>query len=143
MNQPDLPELWSREKLSQWQLSRLQVLLQTVVPANPFWTEKLKAAGIAPAAIRTRDDLRTLPLTSKAELAADQAANAPYGRNLTFGRAEYSRLHQTSGTTTGQPLRWLDTPASWNWLLDCWTTIYRLMKLRRGNSPMRTSSINC
>jgi len=130
MNRREYAELWSRQELTEWQLGRLRQLLDSVVPANPFWTGRLKQAGLDPASIQSLDDLRRLPLTSKQELAADQVAFPPYGRNLTFGPTEYSRLHQTSGTTTGQPLRWLDTPASWNWLLDCWTTIYRLMKLR-------------
>ena len=41
----------------------------------------------------------------------------------------YSRLHQTSGTT-GEPMRWLDTPASWDWLMRCWAQIYRIVGLK-------------
>lgn len=130
MADSDHPEHWSRDRLSRWQLERLQQLLAAVVPSNPFWTRKFADAGLDPTSIKTLDDLGRLPLTSKPELATDQVANAPYGRNLTFANSQYSRLHQTSGTTTGQPLRWLDTSASWNWMLDCWTIIYRLMKLR-------------
>jgi phenylacetate-CoA ligase len=36
---------------------------------------------------------------------------------------DYSRFHQTSGTT-GKPMRWLDTRESWDWVMDCWTRIY-------------------
>ena len=133
MSSPDKPEQWSREELTAWQTARLHQLLESVVPANPFWSGKLKDAGVDPASIRSLADLCRLPLTSKQELAADQVAFPPYGRNLTFGSAEYSRLHQTSGTTTGQPLRWLDTSDSWNWMLDCWSTIYRLMNLRHDD----------
>ena len=126
----DDAELWSREQLQQWQWSQLQLLLKSVVPANPFWTNKFREAGLDASSIQSLADLQRIPLTSKQELAANQASYPPYGQNLTFGPTGYSRLHQTSGTTTGQPLRWLDTPASWNWLLECWSVIYRLMKLR-------------
>ena len=126
-------ELWSRSELAEWQSGRLQDLLTEVIPANPFWTKKYSAAGVDPHSIRALDDLNRLPLTSKAELVEDQATHAPYGTNLTFPVTAYSRLHQTSGTTTGRPLRWLDTPASWNWMLDCWSTIYRLLGLRRDD----------
>ena len=126
-------ELWSRSELAEWQAARLQELLTQVIPANPFWTKKYSAAGVDPRSIRALDDLNRLPLTSKAELVEDQAIHAPYGTNLTFPVTAYSRLHQTSGTTTGRPLRWLDTPASWNWMLDCWSTIYRLLGLRRDD----------
>jgi phenylacetate-CoA ligase len=37
---------------------------------------------------------------------------------------EYRRFHQTSGTT-GRPMRWLDTPDSWAWVVECWTRIYQ------------------
>jgi phenylacetate-CoA ligase len=130
MNPAEQPEHWSRETLTEWQLIRLREMLTAIVPRNPWWTAKFSEAGIDPASISTLDDFRRLPVTSKHEFAADQVAFPPYGRNLTYPVTDYSRLHQTSGTTTGQPLRWLDTPASWNWLLDCWTIIYRLMNLR-------------
>jgi phenylacetate-CoA ligase len=131
MSSKDLPEYWSRDDLSEWQLMRLRQLLESIVPANPFWTRKFADAGISASSIRTFDDFNRIPTTTKQELAANQAAFPPYGQNLTFPRSEYTRLHQTSGTTTGQPLRWMDTATSWNWLLDCWTTIYRLMQLQR------------
>jgi phenylacetate-CoA ligase len=34
------------------------------------------------------------------------------------------RVHQTSGTT-GAPLRWLDTQASWEWWARCWGFVLR------------------
>jgi phenylacetate-CoA ligase len=123
-------EFGDRSALAEWQAGRLRALLETIVPANSFWTEKLRAAMVNPQSIQSLDDLTRFPFTTKSELAADQAAYPPYGCNLTFGPTVYSRLHQTSGTTTGHPLRWLDTPASWTWMLDCWTTIYRWMNLR-------------
>lgn len=65
-----------------------------------------------------------VPFTTKAELVADFAAHPPYGSNLTFPRAAYTRLCQTSGTT-GSPLAILDTPESWDWMLGNWQRIYR------------------
>ncbi len=75
------------------------------------------------------EDFRRLPFVTKTELVDDQAAHPPYGTNLTYPLVGYSRLHQTSGTTTGQPMRWLDTPASWNWLMHSWAEIFRLIEL--------------
>lgn len=123
-------ETTDRKSIDQWQAERLSDQLKAVIPANPFWTKKFREAGIDPNSIQTKDDLAKLPFTSKEEFAEDQAANGPYGTNLTFPISAYSRLHQTSGTTTGTPLRWLDTPDSWQWMQDCWTTIYRLAGLK-------------
>jgi len=127
------PELLPRDQLAALQLTRLQELLREIVPRNRFWTQRLSAAGVTPDDIRTLDDLQRLPFTSKADFVADQAANPPYGTNLTFDLVDYTRLHQSSGTSTGQPLRWLDTPDSWQWMLDCWAIKFRLVGVRRDD----------
>lgn len=124
-----LPETLPRFEIARIQIDRLQRLLAEVIGRNPFWTRKYADAGADAAAVRTLDDLRRLPLTTKAELAAAHDANPPYGTNLTYELSAYSRMHQTSGTT-GQPMRWLDTPHSWDWLMGCWAQIYRLIGLR-------------
>src|SRR3954471_4048251 len=63
--------------------------------SSPFWRERL--AGRAGA------DLAELPLTTKAELRADQAAHPPFGSRLCTPREALVRLHVTSGTT-GEPV---------------------------------------
>jgi phenylacetate-CoA ligase len=98
-----------------------------VLPGNRFYARKF--AGFAANDIRTPADLARLPFTTKAELAADQSENSPYGSALTFPLEMYCRLHQTSGTSTGHPLRWLDTPESWEWLLGCWRVSFPFMGL--------------
>ncbi len=82
--------------------------------------------------MRTTADLARLPFTTKAELLADQAEHPPYGTVLTYPVERYGRLCQTSGTS-GRPLRWLDTPESWAWMLDNWAAIYRLTGVRPGD----------
>jgi len=107
---------WLREH--QWQ--RVQALAQAVVGANPFWTARWRAAGITSAGdLRGWDDFARLPLTTKRELVEDQDAHPLFGSNLTFPLERYVRVHQTSGTS-GAPLRWLDTQASWEWWARCW-----------------------
>jgi phenylacetate-CoA ligase len=112
-------------ELRERQLDRLRRLLAAVLPGNRFYARKL--AGIRPDDLRTAADVARLPFTTKAELAADQAEHPPYGTALTFPLDRYCRLHQTSGTSTGHPLRWLDTPESWEWVLDCWRVSFPFM----------------
>ncbi|MCI0703189.1 MAG: AMP-binding protein [Planctomycetia bacterium] len=109
------------------QLARLRVLLASILPGNAFYTRKL--AGFHPTNLRSFADFAQLPFTTKNELAADQAEHPPYGSALTFPIEKYSRLHQTSGTSTGHPLRWLDTPESWEWVLQCWRVSFPFMGL--------------
>jgi phenylacetate-CoA ligase len=82
---------------------------------------------------RRKIDGSELPFTTKAELAADQAANPPYGTNLARPLADYARLHQTSGTTSGRPLCWLDTPESWDWIVGRWDVIYRQVGIQAND----------
>ena len=113
-------ETLDEERRRAHQLDRLRAVVGAALGANPFWTAKWRAAGLAsPNDLRGWDDVRRLPLTSKSELLADQAAHPLFGTNLTYPLERYVRVHQTSGTS-GAPLRWLDTPESWEWWLRCW-----------------------
>src|SRR4029450_9447920 len=114
-----------QEALTQVQLCKFRFMLDKILEGNEFYKRKLKAAGISSAAdISTMEDYRRLPFTTKAELAADQLNVPPYGTNLTFDRNQYSRVHQTSGTT-GLPLIMLDTEESWDWWARCWGMVYQ------------------
>ena len=114
-----------REALEQIQLKKFQVMLEPVLASNKFYKKKLKAAGVkAPGDIRSLDDLKQLPFTTKQELSTDQTSNPPYGTNQTFDRDQYIRIHQTSGTT-GEPFRCLDTKDSWHWWGECWAQVYK------------------
>jgi phenylacetate-CoA ligase len=118
-------ETADRATLEAHQLARLHALLDVLLAQNPFYGPRLRAAGITrPDAIASLADLPRIPFTRKQDLVADQDAHPPYGTNLTYPLAAYTRLHQTSGTT-GRPLRLLDTPESWNWWLRCWGHVYR------------------
>jgi phenylacetate-CoA ligase len=113
-------ETLDRERLRALQLERVRTLAAAVLGANPFWTTRWRAAGLTSADdLRTLDDLARLPLTTKRELVDDQSADGLFGTNLTYPLERYVRVHQTSGTT-GAPLRWLDTQASWDWWAHCW-----------------------
>jgi phenylacetate-CoA ligase len=115
------------------QLERARALVRAALGANPFWTAKWRAAGLASADdLRSWDDLRCLPLTAKNELVADQATHPLFGTNLTYPLERYVRVHQTSGTS-GTPLRWLDTQASWEWWARCWGFVLAGAGVRRGD----------
>lgn len=100
-------------------LERLQALVAALRGANPFYTAKLGAADV-----RSLEDFRReVPFTFKREIVADQMAKPPFGTNLTYPIERYARFCQTSGTT-GKPMRWLDTPETWAWMMDCWTRVF-------------------
>ena len=124
-----------RETLRAQQLEQLRALIRAVRPANAFYENKLAAAGIDGSVDSLEDFTEYCPFTTKAELVADQTAHAPYGSNLTFPVEQYTRIHQTSGTT-GQPLRWLDTPESWQSMLESWQTVYRAAGISQADRAL-------
>ena len=101
------------DELRALQLAKLRAGITQVLATNAFWRDRLSG-------VSGWDDFERLPLTSKSDLIADQAAHPPFGTNLTFPVDRYVRLHQTSGSGGDQPLRWLDTPDSWDWWLRIW-----------------------
>jgi phenylacetate-CoA ligase len=115
----------SRSDVIEIQRQRLSLLLCQILPQNRFYGRKFAEAGLDAAALKSVDDLRRLPFTTKAELFADQAEYPPFGSVHTYAVDKYTRYHQTSGTS-GQPLRWLDTPESWSNLLDLWLALLRI-----------------
>ncbi len=118
-----------RDEIRKRQREKLRQLLETIEASHPFYRAKLSGSawrkvGSADSRAPLTSLLDALPLTTKDELEASQAHSPPYGDLLTYPLERYTRLHQTSGTTTGSPLAWLDTQESWSWILDCWDQIF-------------------
>lgn len=114
------------------QVDQLRSILAAVYGSNPFYTAKMDAAQASYRPRHLGDFTEHFPFTTKDELTADQLAHPPYGTNLTYPLDRYTRLCQTSGTS-GTPLRWLDTPESWDWMLRNWEQIYRAAGVGRGD----------
>ncbi|MEX2672367.1 MAG: AMP-binding protein [Phycisphaeraceae bacterium] len=128
----------SRTDLEHQQLSKLRALVRQLSASNAFYRDRLKTAGLDDACTLA-EFCERLPLTTKAEIVADQTAHPPYGTNLTFDLSRYSRFHQTSGTT-GTPLRWLDTAEDWSAMLGCWEQVFRAAKVTRDDRVCFTFS---
>ena len=78
----------------------LRAQLAYLERSSSFWRERVAGRG---GAVRAPADLAALPLTTKDELRADQAAHPPFGARLCAPRDALVRLHVTSGTT-GEPV---------------------------------------
>ena len=114
----------TRSRIETAQLSRIRDLLASLRAGNPFYAPRLQEAGLS-AEVPTLDAFRSsMPFTEKAELVEDQRRHPPYGSNLTYGLDRYTRFSRTSATT-GKPMHWLDTPESWQWMLDNWDRVFR------------------
>ena len=108
-------ESLSRDELGALQLDRLRATLDNAWANVPAQRAKMQAAGLEPQALRSLDDLRALPFTTKADL----REHYPFGL---FARpqAQLARIHASSGTTgkptvvgytSGDLSRWADLVA--------------------------------
>jgi phenylacetate-CoA ligase len=122
----------NREAIATEQLEQLRSLVTELFPANKFYSNKLNSVGITFDIASLEDFSKRFPFTTKAELVQDQLAHPPFGTNLTYPLERYTRFHQTSGTT-GTPLRWLDTPESWDVMVESWAKILRAAGARAGD----------
>jgi len=103
------------EALSRHQLKRLNALLQTILPQNRFYAEKLAGLKLP---IESLDALAGIPFTYKDELAGTHA-HGNLAANLTYPPEDYVRFHRTSGTR-GRPITVLDTAEDWQWWVEGW-----------------------
>ena len=89
-------ETMPREELEKIQLERLQATVRRCM-TNSFYQKRFAELGITPDDIRSLDDIRRLPMTTKEDL----RENYPFGLACVPLR-ECTRLHSSSGTT-GNP----------------------------------------
>ncbi|MCK9230569.1 MAG: phenylacetate--CoA ligase [Syntrophales bacterium] len=90
-------ETLPREALDALQLKRLRQVVERVYHTVGFYRTAFDEAGITPDDIRTLDDIRRLPFTTKQDL----KDNYPFGL-FAVPMSNVIRLHASSGTT-GKP----------------------------------------
>ena len=90
----------SRAELQKLQFKRLKRQLIRVYEYSPFYRRKFKEAGVTPDDLKSLDDLRKFPFTTKDDLR--QYAYPNGGEFLTVPQSELVSFHMTSGTT-GKP----------------------------------------
>jgi phenylacetate-CoA ligase len=86
-------ECLDREELGQLQLERLQATLIRVSRNVPFYRKRFDEARLDPDELRSTDDLRALPFTTKDDL----RASYPYGL-FAVPLRDVVRLHASGGT---------------------------------------------
>jgi phenylacetate-CoA ligase len=118
-----LPEQHSVE--SSEQLHRLNAVLAQAWQHNAFYRNKWSQAGVSEERLESVDELQKYPLTTRAELIADQIARPPLGTNLSRPFAEFKRFMHSSGTTRS-PILWADTTRTWDWVTHCSAELHTL-----------------
>jgi phenylacetate-CoA ligase len=111
----------ARGEIEADQLQKLRTLIAAVRRDNRFYGSRLLGVDANLASLEAFS--HQTPFTTKQELMEDQRRHPPYGSNLTYPMDRYTRFWQTSGTSHS-PMHWLDTPESWQWMLDNWARVF-------------------
>ena len=106
-------ETMPRKKIQEIQLKNLKKTVKNVYENIPFYKKRFKELKITPDDIKTLDDVRKLPLTTKSDL----RDNAPFGM-MAAPLDSCTELHASSGTT-GVPVTVCYTPND----IDIWSEV--------------------
>lgn len=93
----DQAEIWDRETIESAQLARLRTSVERAT-LSPFYGRRLAEAGVTADTLRSLDDIRRIPFTTKDDLRSQY----PYGL-ATVPTSDFVRMHCSSGTT-GTPV---------------------------------------
>jgi phenylacetate-CoA ligase len=104
---PDVQTL-PRDQIRALQEERLRALIARAVEI-PFWRRLLDGAGLGPDDVKTVDDLRRVPRTTKQHLRDSEERNPPLGDYRGAPASSSVRLSTSTGTT-GRPTITLFTP---------------------------------
>ena len=115
-------EAVTRQEIESYQLDRLQKTVEHCMN-SPFYRERFKKEGLKPSDIKTLDDLRKIPFTTKQDL----RDTYPFGI-ASVPLDQCVRLHSSSGTT-GNPTvilhtqkdleEWANAVARCLWMVGC------------------------
>jgi phenylacetate-CoA ligase len=91
-------ETLPKEKLRELQLKRIKEVVKYAYEHIPYYQKKFKEVGLNPEDIRTLEDIKYIPFTSKADLREVY----PFGM-FAVSLSEIVEIHSSSGTT-GKPV---------------------------------------
>ncbi len=120
-----------RLRSNQWR--KLRSIVLNLSTTDSFYGKKIREWELKTSRMsRVEDFIAQVPFTTKADIQADRAAHPPFGTNLTRAIHQYTRFCQTSGSSTGEPMAWVDTPESWEAMLRCWQRVFDAAGLVKG-----------
>ena len=94
-------------------LERLQHQLRYAYETLPFYRRHYDAHGFTPGQVRSLEEFTTkVPVVTKKDLVADQAAHPPFGSYLGVDPRDIARVHGSSGTM-GSPTMYGVSHTDW------------------------------
>ncbi len=114
-------------------VERIRQLMDYAFERSAFYRRKWSDAGIHPSHINSLEDFERVPVVTKQELRAEQAANEPFGSYLCVPDDEVKHIHGTSGTT-GRPTAFGINQRDWRAIANAHARIMWGMGIRPRDS---------
>ena len=121
----NLSEKMTRENIKDMQGEKLKKLVKYVYENVPFYTNKFDETGLRPKDIKSVEDIKLLPFTTKQDL----RDNYPYGM-FASSINKIVRIHASSGTTGTQTIVGYTKKD-----IEMWTNTVALTLKRYGVTP--------
>ncbi len=114
-------------------LARLQELCAYAYSSAPFYRRKWDEAGFHPSMLKSLEDFESkVPVVTKADLRASQAAHPPFGDYLCIPESDVFHIHGTSGTT-GRPTAFAVGRNDWRAVANAHARVMWGMGIRPGD----------
>lgn len=109
-------EHFSEAQLLELQNQRLQALINHCYAHVPYYKSLFDSLGLKPEDIKTRDDLKKLPVLTK------QMVREHYDELIADNISEYKAQNGSTGGSTGTPLKFKKDVQTWNM---AWASSFR------------------
>lgn len=109
-------EHFSEAQLLELQNQRLQALINHCYAHVPYYKKLFDSLGLKPEDIKTRDDLKKLPVLTK------QMVREHYDELIADNISEYKAQNGSTGGSTGTPLKFKKDVQTWNM---AWASSFR------------------
>ena len=101
---------WSRDQIRNWQEGQLHLIVQQAYCHTVYWKKVFDERGLKPEDIHTMEDLKKLPVLTKADIRAHYEEMVPDNVKLFPHRSE------RTGGTTGEPMQYLVDENIWGYV---------------------------
>ena len=121
-------EKWTPAEVNAWQEERLQAFVRHAYEHTAYYRKQFDSLGLKPEDIRTKDDLKKLPVITK------ETVNAHYEEFIPDNLSSFKYRLSRSGGTTGVPIQYYCDENVWGYVTAARIYHWRKTGYRYGDA---------
>lgn len=125
---------WSREEIKAWQEAQLQRVVKQAYEHTVYWKRVFDERGLKPSDIRTAEDIKKLPILTKADI------RVHYEEIVADNVSQFPNRKDKTGGTTGEPMPFLTDENIWGYVSANKIVAWRTTGYRFGDQFMALGS---